>query len=795
MNNFYIYKFDYKEKLISVSSTVIFCNNTTINEINLRDELKKFYENNSQTDKIFVIGGAYLSERMKEVFITNQKDTFKAIPRREETSLYENIFIFTFDKNRILKLINSKEKFSAKFEEGLLNEGLQNIFVKRGGLVETQGTHHYVFPSGKHCDKFLRTGNILLYSSEIYFIAFSLLKHFDDKKHNQIYCDSSSINSIALALSELKNRFNDLNSRSQIPIESFSSYEGLYKNDLNYKRNALLIISASTSGNILNYITKLHSEISRSNIVVLYFLDIDSRILEIKENVLCNLTKADNNPNGINLYSSYKNDECKLCKTGSYPVEVSGDVFLLEKPRINPVLIGVLDADTKLSKFVEQFKSSNYQNTVFKTNYKENDATNKYEIYIDYSEILEGIKSGRYPKYKEKLDAYINQFVPSNTRFVIHLKDNSSKELAQYIIDKIKNNYAIGKEPKLISQDVKLSEEIASNCDGNVLVVGSCISNGKNLLYLSRALRNFEKLRVVYFVGISRMNNPNNLQVLKSNLKQGNYGAETSTYVEIESIHCLNKSKSSAWLQELEFIRDMITLINDDGKYLSSKIYFNQRKQVIINSSDIKTRGLTQELFFPIVTVVPYSHLKIRNNFAFWNFDDYVNEVCQSDIYFTISNILNSLRNSDPSDSLKKTNKIEKSLKQSSFVRNLISPGNFNRFNDGIIQASILRSANAEELSYSIDYDMSFEMKNILETLIKYHEEEQGEALLEFLYAIAIGKLSLKEEHLKEVLEFLKISCSNDIIKCFSLFIQKYIIDKDKEDLKSINIKTDFNVK
>ena len=88
---------------------------------------------------------------------------------------------------------------------------------------------------------------------------------------------------IILALSELKNRFNDVNSMSQIPIESFSSYEGLYKNDLNYKKNALLIISASTSGNILNYITKLHSEISRSNIVVLYFLDIDSRILEIKE--------------------------------------------------------------------------------------------------------------------------------------------------------------------------------------------------------------------------------------------------------------------------------------------------------------------------------------------------------------------------------------------------------------------------------------------------------------------------------------------------------------------------------
>ncbi|KAF2342281.1 hypothetical protein [Flavobacterium tistrianum] len=768
MNNFYIYKFDFKEKSNIISSTVIFCNNSVINETNLSDEIKKFYQNHSQTDKIFVIGGEYLFERLMEVFVDNQKETFKGVPRREETSLYENVHIFTFDRNRNLSLINGDIKLPNSFEEKLFNEGLQNIFIKRGGLVETQGTHHYVFPSGKHCDKFLRTGNILLYSSEIYFIAFSLLKYYDEERHSQIYCDSSSINAIAIALSELKNRFIDEPSLTH--IESFSSYEGLYKNDLNYKNNALLLISASTSGNILNYITKVHSELSRSNIVVLYFLDMDNRISEVKENVLCNLTEnKENNPNGLILYRSYKNEDCQLCKTGSYPVEVSGDVFLLEKPRINSILIGVDDADKKLSKFVEQFKSLNYKNTVLKTNYKENDPTNKYEIYIDYSEILQGIKSTRYIKYKNKLDAYINQFVPSNTRFIIHLKDNSSRELSEYILDKIKDNYQHGKEPLLISQDAKLSKEIPKDCNGSVLVVGSCISNGKNLLYLSRALRNFEKLRVVYFVGVSRMNNSNSLRVLKSNLKQGNYGPETSTYVEVESISCLNKSKKSAWLLELDFLKDMISLIKDEGNDTNSLIYFNQRKDFINNSYSNTLKGLSNELFYHVVTSKPYKNLQLRNNFAFWNFDNYVKDVNQSDIYFTISNIVNSLRNSE---------KIEKSLCQSSFVRNLLSPANFNRFNDGIIQASILRSATADELSYSIDYEMSFEMKNILETLIKYHEEEQGEALLEFLYAIATRKLSLKTDHLVEILEFLNVNCNNDIIKCFGLFIQKKIIDE-----------------
>lgn len=768
MKNFYIYKFDYiaKSNEKPTSATVIFCDNTILNQANLKAEIKKFHEKHSQTDKIFVIGGEYLEVDLKNIFLDKKEETFIGIPRREDTSLYENIYIITFDKKGELKLVNKDESIPAKFKQTFINEGLQNIFIKRGGLVETEGTHHYVFPSKKHCNKFLRTGNILLYSSEIYFIAFSLLKHFNGEIHNQIYCDSSSINSIALSLSELKNRFND--EKIQIPIESFSSYEGLYKNDLNYKKNALLIISASTSANIITYILDAHKEIERQNIVVLFFLGSEDKYNNIKDKVLCNLTQSKSNPNGIPEYKTYYEKDCIHCNSGSYPVQVSGDVFLLEKPRINSLLIGVKDAHSDLSKFVEEFKSDKLLNTVLKTNYKESSSSKKYEIYIDYSEILEGIKNNRYNNYHKKLNAYINQFVPSNTRYIIHLNDNSSKELASYIYDKIKDNYTAERLPIIISQD-DFNKEIKSESEGNVLVVGSCISNGKNLLYLSRALRNFEKLRVVYFVGISRMKSKEALTVLKSNLKQGNYGSETSTYVEVESVFCLNESKDTSWIVEIEFLNRLVTLLNDKDMDKTTIDFFKDRIKYIRSSNSSESKGLSDRLFYPKIVKRPHKELAIRNNFAFFNFHNYVKVVTQSDIYFTISNIVNSLRNSD---------KIEKSLKQTSFVRNLISPGNFNRFNDGIIQASILRSAKAEELSYSIDYDLSLEMRNILETLIKYHENEQSEALLEFLYAIAIFKLSLKESHLIELVDLIDLKCNNKIIKSFALYIRTELIEK-----------------
>jgi hypothetical protein len=137
--------------------------------------------------------------------------------------------------------------------------------------------------------------------------------------------------------------------------------------------------------------------------------------------------------------------------------------------------------------------------------------------------------------------------------------------------------------------------------------------------------------------------------------------------------------------------------------------------------------------------------------------------------------IINSLRNSDKPDS---------QLKQAVYVRNLLDPHNFSRFNDGVIQASILRSASADELAYSIDNLSSQEMYNTLETMIAYYDQEQGEALLEFLYALAIKKLTLARSHLVDVLSLIKAKCKEEIFECFGSYIQEYSID-EPERLRS----------
>jgi len=208
------------------------------------------------------------------------------------------------------------------------------------------------------------------------------------------------------------------------------------------------------------------------------------------------------------------------------------------------------------------------------------------------------------------------------------------------------------------------------------------------------------------------------------------------------------------------------------------------RKKLLETSTGDSKRGLANELFYPRLKKGNHKEeLIIRKNFAFFNFDNYVDDVSQADIYFTISNIINSLRNSNGN-----SDKLDRTLKQSVYIRSLLDPANFSRFNDGIIQASILRAAYPEELNYGIDIEVSQEMTNTLETIIKYCQDEQGEALLEFLYAIAIKKMTLAKVHLEKIIKLLKERREEDLIKCFAIYIDKNILNPKEITLTTMGV-------
>jgi hypothetical protein len=748
MGKFYIYNSNInienaqKEEKKYKDATIIFNPSTDFDINSLKNEILEHFSEFHQTCALVII---YCSKNRtaKKIINDNLEKIFKGIPTVEEETLKSNIFFISYNSQNFD--ISKSPKFLKDQFIDILNQGLVNIFIKNGGLVESNGiSHHYVFPSGKHSSKFLRTANVLVKKAEIDFIAINVLHKFKTVVIKNIYCDTLSINVIGYSMGYYLKKFGN---EDELNIESFKSYDAIYNKDTKFLNDSVFLISASTSGGLVHYLKENHGvAVNSNNVCVVYYLPIDKDSELAKERILCNLQRNEKSNYGLEFYDQFKpTEKCKFCEEKSTAIKILGDSFSLDEPIINSRnIVAGKYISKSIKDFVEMFKYRDDIGTSLKVSYSEGSIKRKkYDIYIDYENIISNIE--KFDKHKSKLDSYIDQYIPASTKYIIHLHDQGSKLLGNYIYDRIKDHS--NNEIEIINHADLLEEQISKEEQGSIVIVGSCITNGKNLLYLSRFFRNYENIRLIYFVGINRISDQDKQKELKSNIKYGLYGPENSSYVEIESINCDNSNSKTPWEIELELLKEIREESNKVSGFINKRISTLERI-----SSDKNEKGGSIKIFYPNLK---NKELEIRKNSAFFNDNSYFNNVSQSDVYFTISCVLNNMRN----------NKID-GLFQTSFVRNLIDPFIFNRFNDGIIQASILRAAKEEELNYSYSYKMSADMYILLMTVIKHKDEHQGEAVLEFIYAIAAGKLRLHKDHHKLLIDELKV-INKDIVKNF----------------------------
>ncbi|NRS90105.1 hypothetical protein HNQ02_003042 [Flavobacterium sp. 7E] len=752
MGKFYIYNVNIDTTKLKEDdkkykdATIIFNSSTDFDINSLKNEITEHFREFHQTCALIFIHCS-LNKNVNGLIDENLDKIFKSIPIVEEQTLKETIFYVSYN-NKNFEETKSPKFLKENFKD-IINQGLVNIFIKNGGLVESNGiSHHYVFPSGKHSSKFLRTANVLVKKCEIDFVALNTLHKFKNIEIKNIYCDTLSINVIGYSISQYLNRFNY---KYELNIESFKSYDAIYNKNTRFLNDSVFLISASTSGGLVHYLKENHGEaVNSNNVCVLYYLPIDKDSQLAKERVLCDLQENKTTKYGLELYDQFKpNEKCKFCENKSTAIKILGDSFSLDEPIINTRNITAAKYITKsLKDFVEIFKHNSETGTALKVSYSEDsNQRKKYDIYIDYENIITNIE--KYNKHKEKLDSYINQYTPASLKFIIHLNDKGSELLAQYIYKSIEPN---SKNSITIINQANLTEdEISKEESGSILIVGSCITNGKNLLYLSRFFRNYENIRLIYFIGINRISDLDKQKELKSNIKYGLYGPENSSFIEIETINCDNSNSKTPWEIELDYLME----IREGSNSVSD--FINNRINLIENISSKSEKGGSKNIFYPNLKS---EELEIRKNSAFFNDNKYFNNIKQSDVYFTISCVLNNMRN----------NKID-GLFQTSFVRNLIDPFIFNRFNDGIIQASILRASKNEELNYSYSLKISEDMFILLKTIIHHKDEYQGEAILEFMYALSIGKLKLHKNHYKLLLKELT-NIDNENIKILSTGIQ-----------------------
>lgn len=754
MRNYFIYQY---EDLVSSNKklkvTVLFIHQTKIDSQNeLAQELNQFFHENSITDKLVVIVPKYLDKLSLEFFKTSRDVTFQRVPGNSAEYFKKNLMIFEFDSVGTFILIDGRRTVNEKkFISNLLRSGSTIIFKTNGGLVESTPDHHFVFPSNKHCSKFIRTGNVLINQAEIFFIAVQLLIHVSDRK--VIYCDTSSINTLPYLALELKRRFKQ---DFECPIvHSFESYEVFEKSRNSFHPNSLVLISSSTSGNIIERLVS-DNRAKVDQIQVIFFLGPEIKFKVHSQNIICNLTRNSKFNLGIDEFETFgANDECKLCKVQhSRPILINSDVFLTIQPKIERHLLKVNPEyySRNVGLFVERFKTLYPDKSVIKVYYKDdNKPDNNYEIYFDIVYLLENIHF--FKKFNEALNKNIDKYIPANTKYLLHLPDIGSQKLAEYILSKI----PLSIKPEVIKLSHNFTDSLKEEEAGTVVIVASCITTGKKLLQISRLMRKLNRLNLVYFVGIYRPLNSEFSDELTGDLKKGKDKSDERPFVPVETIYCSIKQTETSWEMEKLFLEELFGSIDEENE---NELYDYVNERIDILRRNKESKGFCDTLF---LKTIRNSDLKLRPNFAFWSFKYDDTTISQSEVYFTISTLLSNLEQNQITS--------PPSLKQTNYVRNMLSPRNFHRFNDGIIQASLLRSGKTEYFAYDLDRELSLQMKEFLFSIIDNYNSEDGEALMEFLLSIGIKRLKLGKDDLKEVLEK-AIDCDNKIISKFSEYIR-----------------------
>ena len=598
----------------------------------------------------------------------------------------------------------------------LLEFGMYNIITSRNLIIEAHSNIHFIKPSGKHTNKFIDVKNLLESSAEITFFSTSLLKLIPTNV-NKIYVDTSGIFPLAYELSNLIRTFE--NSTKIISIDSFGSYGGIEEYEFSSDANTLVLISASTSNKLFEEL-KRNSSLEQASIVSV----IMTQANDAEQKVLVEFDKYKNKfcKNYFQHFESYDENECPMClKEHSIPIALDKSRFVFEAPRTECYLPLAVDSDENLRGLIHQYKDLD----AFRCLYDGIDGTKNPtpEYFVDVSKIIEK------EKFKEKVKNNIHRFFPLNTDSIIHCNDEGAKELAELIksnVSELNLNVSV--------YDGEIPIDVTPN-KGIVVVAGS-LETGKSILNISRALRKYNELPITYIVGFAKYNSEAEFKKLQMDLKfsEGPCGHHQFHVIE-KMLLPINEHKENSWEKELELLKLLKAQHSSDTQLLRE---LNARDKLLRSASSSDNQGLGEELFLKSPKNQP---LVLGPTFAFWNKGDNDNYFQhQATVYFTISSVLQRLR------TVEKNNRTAP-LATGYIIRQL-DPLLFDRFNEGIIQASILRTAKSRELDYSAADDKSRIIGSLIERMLMSPEAEESRGLPEILLALCTKKLQVKKDHL-----------------------------------------------
>ncbi|MBY5494219.1 hypothetical protein [Rhizobium leguminosarum] len=692
---------------------------TTLAEFDRQDLIdiidQDILSGNPYPEALIVIAPADAAPAMSDA-LKNMIDTDALIRLPSETA----IVLAAFDSRGQITAPTSAA-LQGRFElrssdfQSIVHAGTLHLVSSRQAVLVAPHAHHFVHPRRRHSRAFFRTANTLIQGEEIGFLALVLLPFLGDQDE-KVWVDSSSIAALVYAAYALKGRLSA--KTTSIQIQSFLSYEGLDRLRIQDPSKELVLISATASGSLPEIVAS-KTKLPKNRVITLF-----STTRQPSGTIVFDARETIKGLEPLML-ETFEDTQCPWCRDGSRVITFVGDQFLADAATISAYTIVETAASPALRAVMKKYRGKDAFSL------RQHNERAGHGLFVDLEHTL--LVAGNRPAIRK----LVQRNVPASTSHILPTSGKDSEMLAEIVADELRD---LGlPRPEILSNE--MPDETTRDRKG-VVIVAATLGSGRSFQDASRDLRKpFNNLPRTYFAGVNKHSLAEYQGTLLKDLEHNNK-EHKHIFCVVDAMTLPHENQYSTWAKELTFWRKVKFDLSMGASPKKVNRFVDQRIRIL-------SRNIVGNNFFlPDTSDRP---LELRPSFAFWD-GDYKDEIIkQGDVFATIASILESRRK--PS----KTGQAS-ALVQSPFHMNVLSSENFTRFNDGIIQASMLRAAFPHELSYAhaTTANHSAKISHLIVKMLEHHADSQGEAVLEFLVALATRQLTLATVDLQRVAAFPK---------------------------------------
>ena len=613
---------------------------------------------------------------------------------------YSNEGLLEHDRVVVLKAETSNWALDSDLLECLGHKAVEYIFENTKSVL--RAPHGYTFrkPSNQEANIFVRTGNMLRDPSSLAVFSFMLIRRLP-QNCEILYIDSLTILSFALGLQSLVDYF-----RKQIPelpvldIENFHSYylDEMFRvpNEDNY----LVLISATTSGGLAN---KLVHEKNANKDRILHIVGVGPQHSEYQRSCV-HYMERDQDGDSPN-FAGQKNAI----------ISIASEEFLISESPPNTV---------RLTREHVNLNGSQELHRAFYIKALKFGTPSTGSGYSTFSIASESKRRRSFPFQKWINQCLINE-LPASISALVHLDDSLSTALCSWIRQALPNHNVAMKGLRNIKEF-----EGQSMINKAVVVVAFQDPGMENLRAANIHLRQMTDVHRHFVIGYAFPNTHKEHAQLQNDLRMKADGTKygwSEYFVLPVGDNSLHESLASGSpffnAEEVNSVRSKLNPL------LADKLRS-------------RSTGSTSHIHSFFLPRVDGTDLVLRDGSVFFSrFPP--NGVSQVAVYAMVASTLQRAREGISRKTQSDSSQLVH-FDDNPFVRNVLDPSMFARFNDGILQASLLRSTQPSELDYSASIELSQEFASICTRIFECCEVNVGEAALEFIYAVKAKKVALR---------------------------------------------------